>query len=146
MACGEFFDGRIQQDLLSRRVERHEDVERRARNAIFFLPAQTTCEAHRGEVLYPPVKKLPTGQQVDRLKHDQPDTPQGACDAFRLCLIFDHALRRHEITLLTLENPNLEAGTDARTPHHLLFASVTFGYHDIGYGTFCVPRAYIIQV
>jgi integrase len=58
-------------------------------------------------------KALPvalTTEQVHLLKC-QPETPQGARDAFLLCLIFDHALRRHEITLLTLQSINLEAGT-----------------------------------
>jgi integrase len=51
-----------------------------------------------------------TTQQVERLKYGQPETPQGARDAFLLCLIFDHALRRGEVAQLTLESLNLEAG------------------------------------
>lgn len=49
-----------------------------------------------------------TSEQVTQLKHDRPDTPQGARDAFLLCLLFDHALRRNEVALLTLDHLNLE--------------------------------------
>jgi integrase len=49
-----------------------------------------------------------TTEHVNRLKNEQPYTPQGTRDAFLLCLLFDHALRRNEVALLTLDSLNLE--------------------------------------
>lgn len=79
-----------------------------------------------------------TTEQVNRLKQEQPYTPQGTRDAFLLCLLFDHALRRNEVALLTLESLNLE------TSRLLIYREKTqeMQIHELSPDTYKAARRY----
>lgn len=49
-------------------------------------------------------------EDADRLKHDQPDTPQGRRDALMMCLLLDHGLRCGEVALIQVDHINLKTG------------------------------------
>jgi integrase len=52
-----------------------------------------------------------TWEQANKLKHGQPDTPQGRRDALLMCLLLDHGLRCGEVASLRTKDVNLQNGT-----------------------------------
>jgi integrase len=52
-----------------------------------------------------------TTEQAERLKHEQPLTPQGRRDTVLMCLLLDHGLRASEVAALTVANFDLKQGT-----------------------------------
>jgi integrase len=51
-----------------------------------------------------------TTEQAERLKHEQPLTPQGRRDTVLMCLLLDHGLRAGEVAALTVSNFDLKQG------------------------------------